>query len=215
MNFVPGANSLRQHLCILAHQGEAGHRGIDNTLHLLRERFVWMGLDADVGTFVRQCLHCLKVRGGRTVPRPWGDTLHANGSHQILHFDFMFIRAADPSTEHGYEYLLVIMDGFSRFVELVRSATADARAVVDAFMKRFARSSFGRVHMFVSDQGSHFHNVVVKSLRDALATITSRRCTHRGAMAEWSESTARFLRCSRCCVWRGACQRTSGRLCFL
>ena len=87
--FVPDANSLRQRLCVLAHQGEAGHRGIDNTLRLLRERFVWMGLDADVGTFVRQCLHCLKVRGGRTVPRPWGDTLHANGPHQVLHFDFM------------------------------------------------------------------------------------------------------------------------------
>ena len=58
------------------------------------------------------------------------------------------------------------MDGFSRFVELVPSATADARTVVDAVLRWFAR--FGRVHMFVSDQGSHFHNVVVKSLRDAL-----------------------------------------------
>lgn len=164
--YVPDACSLRQRLCVLAHQGEAGHRGSDNTFRLLRERFAWDNMDSDVGTFTRQCLHCLRVRGGRKVPRPWGDTLHANDIHQVLHFDYMYIRAADASTDHGHQYVLVIMDGFSRFVELVPSASADARTVVDALLMWFAR--FGRVHTFVSDQGSHFLNSVVSLLRDAL-----------------------------------------------
>ncbi|MDR3425806.1 DDE-type integrase/transposase/recombinase, partial [Silvimonas sp.] len=164
--FVPDARSLRQRLCVVAHQGEAGHRGIDNTLRLLNERFVWPNIENDVRTYVRQCLHCLRARGGRKVPRPWGDTLHANGAHQVLHFDFMFVRAADASTDHEYQYTLVIMDGFSRFVELVPSARADASTAVNALIGWFSR--YGRVHTFVSDQGSHFNNRVMKMLRDAL-----------------------------------------------
>jgi transposase InsO family protein len=167
--FVPDALSLRQRLCVLAHQGLSGHRGIEITLRSLRERFTWPDIESDVRTFVRQCLHCLRVRGGRTIPRPWGDTLHANGPNQVLHFDYMYVQALEASADHEYEYILVIMDGFTRLVELVPSASADARTVVNALLQWFSRSG-GAAQQFVSDQGTHFNNVVLRQLCDALGT---------------------------------------------
>jgi transposase InsO family protein len=167
--FVPDALSLRQRLCVLAHQGAAGHRGVDPTLRSLRERFTWPNMESDVRAFVRQCLHCLRVRGGRTIPRPWGDTLHANGPNQVLHFDYMYVRALEAASDHEYQYILVIMDGFTRLVELVPSASADARTAVNALLLWISRSG-GAPRYFVSDQGTHFNNVVLKQLCDALGT---------------------------------------------
>jgi transposase InsO family protein len=162
--FVPDKDFLRLRLCIVAHQGPAGHRGINTTTTWITQRFWWPTVDRDIAVFCRTCLQCQYTRGGKTVPRPLLDTFHASRPNQQLHFDFMHIRQATTATQ--FQYVLVIMDGFSKFVRLTPCTNATADVTVQALMEWF--SLFGICHQFVSDQGTHFLNDVMILLQQRL-----------------------------------------------
>ena len=164
--FVPDSNCLRLRLCVVAHQGPGGHRGTDTTLTWIKDRFTWPNMDRDVAMFCRSCLHCVRVRGGKVVPRPWLDTPRATERNQILHFDYMEVRKPEALTADKLKYVLVLMDGFSRFVELVPTASATAAATADALLAWFGR--YGVVRQWVSDQGTHFLNEVMERLAGRL-----------------------------------------------
>ena len=166
--FVPPLLHLRLRLCIVAHQGLAGHRGLDTTRGYLEQHFFWPTLAADVHQLIVSCLFCLRCRHGAFIPRPLRHTASASAPHQILHFDYLFV-SRPPATEdsHGLSYLLVIVDGFSRFVRLIPSVAADADTVVTALLGWYR--DYGVVRQLVSDQGSHFQATVLASLRGYLA----------------------------------------------
>jgi len=72
---VCGDTHLRVRLCIIAHMGPCGHRGVRTTFDDLSARFYWHGMREDVGDFLRQCLHCVPSKeGGRRIgfPDPMG-----------------------------------------------------------------------------------------------------------------------------------------------
>jgi hypothetical protein len=164
--FVPDTQFLRLRLCIVAHQGMAGHRGIDTTMHWLTEKFWWPTITRDVNVFCRTCLQCQYARGGKTVPRPFLDTFRATRANQQLHFDYMYIRPPTESTPNGYSYVFVLLDGFSKFVRLTPCANANATNAVQAIIEWF--SLFGVSNQFISDQGTHFINDVMTLLQQRL-----------------------------------------------
>jgi hypothetical protein len=75
---------LRLRLCIVAHQGAAGHRGVDTTFGWLVTYFIWENMRRSVETFVRCCLHCVRVRGGGRVPRPYAHTFQPTHPNHIV-----------------------------------------------------------------------------------------------------------------------------------
>ena len=68
----------------------------------------------------------------------------------------------------GLEYtqLLIIKDDFSHFVELIPCVHATAQFVAGALMDWF--SKFGIANTWVSDQGAHFKNTVLRELNERL-----------------------------------------------
>merc|ERR1719235_575998 len=139
--------------------------------------FWWPNIGRDVSTSVRQCLHCGRTTGGNVVPRPLMYTLYGQRPNDLLHFDFMHIRTPK---EHQYKAVLVIVDDFSKFLELVPVARQDADAAVTALMAWFSR--YGIALRWSSDGGSHFVNTVVAELRNRMG------CTHNitVAYAPWA-----------------------------
>jgi transposase InsO family protein len=148
------AAELKQRLCVIAHAGLAGHRGINTTVKALQEVFTWKGMQHEVATFINGCLHCLVVDGKR-VPRPYGGTLTATKPNESIHFDFMKL----PKSVDGYEYVLVIKDAMSGFLELVACRSCTEEECIEALRDWFMRN--GPVFQWVSDQGSHFKNQAV------------------------------------------------------
>jgi transposase InsO family protein len=176
--FVPDDRHLRLRLCIVAHQGLGGHRGSDTTTHWLTQRFTWPDIASDIRTFCHACLHCLRTKGGKMVPRPWLHIPAASGPNEVLHFDYVYIREAEnPATP---VYVLIIVDGFSRFCWMTAHRAANATNVVESLIKWF--SLFGVARRWVSDQGRHFMNEVMSQLRYRLGA------EHRftTAYAPWS-----------------------------
>ena len=164
--YIPNTRHLRLRLCIGAHQGLAGHRGVEVTSKWLLERFWWPNIKTDVVAFCKVCLVCAKTRGPLVIPRPMLETFHPTGPHQVLHFDFTYVRATTPGTLGGFEQVLVLKDGFSKFVNLIPVVSANADSVVQALLDWF--KLFGIVQRWCSDQGSHFLNAVMALLAQKL-----------------------------------------------
>ena len=158
--WIPGGENLdmRQRLLIIAHAGISGHRGQYATEKILSSVYFWKGMKDDVADFVRACLHCLSVKGGRKVPRPWGSTMHATKPNQMIWFDYLYI----GDSAEGYTYIFVIRCAFSGYVELIPARNADARTAARGILDWFKR--FGLVFVWGSDRGSHFLNLVMEEI---------------------------------------------------
>lgn len=156
------AKDLVLRLCVVAHNGVAGHQGMANTVKTLADLFWWPTLKEDVEKFVRECLHCLCTRGGAIQPRPWGEQVHGTKPNEVLHFDFLYLGLAST----GKKYVLVLKDDASKYVWLRPAAVADSEVVIESLLEWFA--AFGPAYVWVTDQGSHFKNHVVRGLQHAL-----------------------------------------------
>jgi hypothetical protein len=159
----PASDDLQLRICIVAHSGHGGRRGLIATIASITALFYWKTL-IDVRTFCKNCLHCCSTIGGDGTPRPYGQALHASTSNEVFHFDFLYM---SPS-QIGLKYLLLIKDDLSGYLWLVPSAAADSAATKDALNLWF--SAFDVATTWVSDRDSNFKNLVMNALRKALRT---------------------------------------------
>jgi len=156
------AVSLQLRICVIAHCGRGGHRGLAATFENIRPHFFWKNMRTDITTFCNTCLHCLSTCGGDRVPRAMGHALHAEKPNELIHFDFLYMGPGDGD----FSYILIIKDDASSFVWLEAVEAADAKTAASTLLKWF--SLFGVVMTWNSDQGSHFKNSVMRSLNREL-----------------------------------------------
>ena len=65
------ANELKLRLLVSAHCGEAGHRGREASLARLRPSRFWSSIEADVASFIEDCLNCVDSKGGGKSRNFW------------------------------------------------------------------------------------------------------------------------------------------------
>jgi hypothetical protein len=157
----PADRALVMSILIAAHCSFAGHRGQQTTYQHCDRVFHWPGMYADVASFCRNCLHCLRAKGGSCIPRPWGSTYQATKPNEHLHFDFLYMK----KSVEGLEHVLVLKDSLSHYCRLVPCAAADAHHTAVALMSWFA--DFGVPPLWTTDMGSHFVNSVITELAEA------------------------------------------------
>ena len=142
-------------LCVVAHYGLGGHRGVQATLASLKRFFEWKGMQADVDKFVSNCLHCNGAAG--CVKRPYGEAPHATKPSELIHWDYLSM---------GDGYLFVVKDDATNFIALYPTERADARQTARFLMNWFG--VHGPCYEWVSDQGSHFKNEVIAELQHVM-----------------------------------------------
>lgn len=152
------ASELVTRLMIIAHCGPQGHRGVHATMMVLQYHFHISNLQKHVQGFLRRCLLCLHVKGGKIIPRPWSETIRSTRRNEILHLDFLYMGESHTLTK----YLLVIKDDASHFTELVMCDSPTSEIVVDALL--MWQSRFGLPDTIITDNGSHFYNEMVALL---------------------------------------------------
>ncbi|KAH9100833.1 hypothetical protein Ae201684P_007025 [Aphanomyces euteiches] len=157
---------LQMRLCVVAHFGMSGHRGVNATRQILSDRFWWPHMGEDVAFFVGRCLHCAATGGH--VLRPFGMAPHATKPSEILHWNFLYM-------ENGY--LHVAKDDFSQLKWFWETDVANAQVVARCLLQWFG--VFGVCYHWVTDQGSHFKNAVIAELQHMLGAhhhFTTARC---------------------------------------
>ena len=149
---------LQMSVLVATHAGPNGHRGKDATENNLKSSFYWDSMEQDCTHFVDSCIHCILSRTGNKIPRPLATTCHADKPNEVVHFDFIYMGASSEE----YKYILVIKDNLSSYFWLVGCASADAETAAEALSKWI--TVFTAMDMWVSDQGSHFKNMLMRIL---------------------------------------------------
>jgi transposase InsO family protein len=154
--------SSRQYEIIqLYHTHQFAHWGVNRTTELLIQHHPdkdeispekWPTLERDVKDFIKCCPTCQKMKPLQMVIRASRFTLSTSYPMTRIAIDTI-----GPLPDHmGFKYIIVLIDTFSRYIELFPSTAVTADEAAAALWKHSAR--FGAPHEIVTDMGSQFIN---------------------------------------------------------
>ena len=90
-----------------------GHLGAERVMELARERFYWPFMRADITHYVTKVCRCLNQRKPATQVNAPLQLILSTAPFQLVSMDYVHL---EPSSG-GYQYILVIMDHYTRFVQ--------------------------------------------------------------------------------------------------
>jgi len=183
-----------------------GHFGVRRTVSLLQPHYHWVGLWVDVATFIGQCDFCHRTRVSFNSKSPQLNSLPVVPVGVRWSVDL-----AGPFqnvSRQGNKYIMVCVEAYSKWVELIPIPSKEAQHTADAFLSRVI-ARFGAMAEVVTDRGSEWqgefqelmqqcmvdHRLtspahpqanglaerVVQSVKRSLAKMTE----HHGQPAEW------------------------------
>ena len=91
---------------------DQGLQGHDRTLSLVRQRFYWPGLEADVQHKVKTCVRCIQRK---TVPKPSAELVNISTIQpvELVCIDILSLERS----KGGHENILVITHHFTRYAQ--------------------------------------------------------------------------------------------------
>ena len=139
---------------------DMGHPGPERTLNLIRDRFFWPKMHRDIEHFVTNVCECLKKRkpNRRTLaPMMSIETTHP---FQLVSVDFLHLEEC----RGGYEYILVVMDHYTRFAQAYATTNKSAKTVAEKLFNDFCLK-FGFPERLHHDLGREFENKLLQRLK--------------------------------------------------
>ena len=183
-------DSLHEQAVRSVHCLPGGHQGQDKTLLKCRRRFFWYGMSTYIRNFVNTCVVCERT-SKRISPgvAPLG-SLQAGFCFECVGVDLV---GPLPTSTNGYQYILVAVDHFSRWVEAYPLQNIRADTVVRALVNNWV-SRFGAPIRFHSDQGSQFESKLFAGMCSLLGVKKSRSTPYHPQGNGCVERTNRTLK---------------------
>ena len=160
--------SLRRRLFHMFH--DLAHPGIRASRRLLTARFVWKGINHDVGHWARSCLPCQRAKVHRHTKAPLTAFPLVDRRFSTVHVDV--VGPLPPSG--GFTGLLTVVDCFTRWCEAIPIADATTSTCARAFLHHWI-SRFGVPARMISNQGKQFTSHLWAELCSLLGT--AHHCT--------------------------------------
>jgi len=133
------------------------HVGFTKLYNSLRNLYMWPNMKRDIFSVVNSCTFCLE----RKTP---GDLkIQQKGLFSEYPFQKVFIDLTGPlpTTKSGNRFLLGIIDGFSKWAELVPLKNGTAEEIADAIMNNWIAGAPETLH---SDRGRNFMSELMKKM---------------------------------------------------
>ena len=145
---------LAQRMDIIhAQHGRIGHLGRDRTCNMVARYYIWPRMYADVCAALKQCRVCDRARATFSVKHDRLQPMPIFG--QFYRFS---VDSAGPlrPTKKGHEYVVIIVEHFSKWIELVPLVSLDAASTAAAFHERVL-ARYGAPVEVVTDNGAEYH----------------------------------------------------------
>ena len=127
------------------------HPGIKTSRKMVTARFVWHGINKQVGMWAKTCISCQKSKVQRHVTAPLEHGQLPDRRFQRIHVDVV----GPLPISQGKSYLFTIIDRYTRWPEAIPMADATATSCARALMSHHI-AQFGVPTDITSDRGPQF-----------------------------------------------------------
>ena len=139
----------------------AGHSGGDRMYQQIRSSYYWSDMEDECHTFAQACAICGGTRSQPTFDIPTRSAPTPSRPFEVIHVD----HKSGLPLSGGYAHVLVVVCALTRFTLYIPVRNATATATLDALMTHVF-SVFGNPLVIISDNGSSFHNKLMKASED-------------------------------------------------
>ena len=136
---------------------DVGHPGRDRTLSLIRERFYWPRMTADIEKWTKECQRCL-LRKSPTNNRAPLVNIVTTYPLELVCMDYLTLEPAK-----GVGNILVITDHFTKYALAIATKNQTAKTTAEVFFEHFI-TNYGIPTRIHSDQGACFESEIIKEL---------------------------------------------------
>ena len=148
---------------------EMGHMGANRVSQLAKLRVFWPHMDKEIQEFAQKKCWCLTQRITRQQAVAPMIPILASRPMEIVGYDYLHL---EKSTS-GQEYILVIVDHFTRYAQAYATSTKRASAAAKVLYNDFFLR-FGFPSRVLTDQGREFQNTMFQHLEKYVGIIKSR-----------------------------------------
>ncbi|KAI5087043.1 hypothetical protein C0J45_24413, partial [Silurus meridionalis] len=143
---------------------DMGHMGVERTLDLVRKRFYWPKMSAEVETKVKTCNRCIRRKAMPEKATPLVNII-ATRPLELVCIDFLSVEPDSSNTKD----ILVITDHFTKYAVAVPTPNQKARTVAKSLWDHFF-VHYGIPEKLHSDQGPDFESRTIKELCELIGT---------------------------------------------
>ena len=141
------------------------HPSIRTSRRLVASKFVWHGLNKQVGVWARACIPCQTSKVQQHIRAPLQSFRNPGRRFDHIHIDL--VGPLPPS--EGFTYLLTVVDRFTRWPEAIPLRDATASSCAQALVLQWI-SRFGVPLHISSDRGTQFTSQLWSSIAQSLGT---------------------------------------------
>ena len=147
---------------------DVGHLGYERTLDLVRSRFFWPRMAADVERKCQMCQRCVrrKKRPQKSAPLV---PIKTSAPMELVCIDFLSLEPDESNTKN----ILVITDHYTRYAQAFPTKDQKARTVAKVLWESYF-IHYGFPERLHSDQGRDFEALLIKELCDICGIRKSR-----------------------------------------
>jgi len=154
-------SELRNQVLDELHASNAsGHMGRNKTLPKVRDRYYWAGMAADVRSYLRRCVGCAQKKGPQKRHRAPLQQYRVGAPLERIAIDIL---GPLTRTDKGNEYILVVGDYWTKWMEAYAIEDQQAETVANKLVNEFV-CRFGVPRELHSDQGRNFESVVFQEM---------------------------------------------------
>ena len=153
----------------------AGHFGRDRTTENIKYRYYWPGYKDDISRWVRECDMCARAKPGPGLGK---SALHQFRINEVMRCVAVDIFGPLPLSENGNEYIIVLGDYYSKWVDAWAVPDHTAQTVADKLVVEFF-TKFGCPAQIHTDQGREFQSELFRLVCEKFGVDQTRTAPYR------------------------------------